>query len=73
MGFVCDGAKVSCTYKVSFAAMNGMISAKMAVDGEHVSDGSGISKVDVDKTIKNLGKLNNEVLNSANKGIIDLI
>ncbi len=73
MGFVCDGAKVSCTYKVSFAAMNGMISAKMVVDGDHVSDGSGISKVDVDKTIKNLGKLNNEVLNSANKGIIDLI
>lgn len=73
MGFVCDGAKVSCTYKVSFAAMNGMISAKIVVDGNHVSDGSGISKVDVDKTIRNLGKLNNEVLNSANKGIIDLI
>lgn len=73
MGFVCDGAKVSCTYKVSFAAMNGMISAKMVIDGDHVSDGSGISKFDVDRTIKNLGKLNNEVLNSANKGIIDLI
>jgi len=73
MGFVCDGAKVSCTYKVSFAAMNGMISAKMVMDGDHVCDGSGINKVDIDRTIKNLGKLNNEVLNSANKGIIDLI
>ncbi|KFZ26937.1 MAG: Serine dehydratase alpha chain [Candidatus Izimaplasma bacterium HR2] len=73
MGFVCDGAKVSCTYKVSFAAMNGMISAKMVIDGNHVCDGTGLNKVDVDKTIKNLGKLNNEILNSANKGIIDLI
>ena len=73
MGFVCDGAKVSCTYKVSFAAMNGMISAKMVLDGNHVCDGTGLNKVDVDKTIKNLGKLNNEILNSANKGIIDLI
>jgi len=73
MGFVCDGAKVSCTYKVSFAAMNGMISAKMVIDGDHTADGTGLSKVNVDKTIKNLGKLNNEILNSANKGIIDLI
>ena len=73
MGFVCDGAKVSCTYKVSFAAMNGMISAKMVIDGNHVCDGTGLNKVDVDRTIKNLGKLNNEILNSANKGIIDLI
>ena len=73
MGFVCDGAKVSCTYKVSFAAMNGMISAKMVIDGNHICDGTGLNKVDVDKTIKNLGKLNNEILNSANKGIIDLI
>lgn len=73
MGFVCDGAKVSCTYKVSFAAMNGMIAAKMVIDGNHVCDGTGLNKVDVDKTIKNLGKLNNEILNSANKGIIELI
>lgn len=73
MGFVCDGAKVSCTYKVSFAAMNGMISGKMVIDGNHVCDGTGLNKVDVDKTIKNLGKLNNEILNSANKGIIELI
>lgn len=73
MGFVCDGAKVSCTYKVSFAAMNGMISGKMVIDHTNVCDGVGLNKVDVDKTIKNLGKLNNEILHSANKGIIELI
>lgn len=53
--------------------MNGMISGKMVIDGNHVCDGTGLNKVDVDKTIKNLGKLNNEILNSANKGIIELI
>ena len=73
MGFVCDGAKLSCTYKVSFAAMNGMIAGKMACEEGTVCDDSGINKIDVDKTIKNLGKLNNEILNSANKGIIELI
>ena len=31
MGFVCDGAKVSCTYKISFTAMNGMISANKGI------------------------------------------
>ena len=73
MGFVCDGAKMSCTYKVSFAAMNGMISGKMVNDETAVCDGMGLNKVDVDQTIRNLGKLNNEILNSANKGIIELI
>ncbi len=73
MGFVCDGAKVSCTYKVSFAAMNGMIAAKMVTDQRVSCDGFGLNKMDVDETIRNLGKLNNEILNSANKGIIELI
>ena len=73
MGFVCDGAKMSCTYKVSFAAMNGMISGKMVNDETAICDGMGLNKVDVDQTIRNLGKLNNEILHSANKGIIELI
>ena len=73
MGFICDGAKLSCVHKVSFASMNGMISGKMAVDNDAVCDGTGLNKLDVDQTIKNLGKLNNEIMNSANKGIIELI
>lgn len=73
MGFVCDGAKLSCTHKVSFAAMNGMISAKMVYDNSGTCDGTGLNKVDVNQTIKNLGKLNNEILHSANKGIIELV
>jgi L-cysteine desulfidase len=73
MGFVCDGAKMSCTYKVSFAAMNGMIAGKMVLDQTAICDGLGLNHIDVDKTIRNLGKLNNEILNNANKGIIELI
>jgi L-cysteine desulfidase len=73
MGFVCDGAKVSCSYKVSFAAMNGVIAAKMVTDQTVACDGFGLTKIDVDQTIRNLGKLNNEILYSANKGIINLI
>jgi L-cysteine desulfidase len=73
MGFVCDGAKVSCTYKVSFAAMNGMIAGKMVLDNPGSCDGFGLNKTNVDQTIKNLGKLNNEILSNANKGIIELI
>lgn len=73
MGFVCDGAKLSCTHKVSFAAMNGMIAGKMAIEDQSYCDGTGLNKVNVDITIKNLGKLNNEILTSANKGIIELI
>jgi L-cysteine desulfidase len=73
MGFICDGAKLSCTHKVSFAGMNGMISAKMVIDNHQTCDGTGLNKIDVDSTIKNLGKLNNEIMHTANKGIIELI
>jgi len=73
MGFICDGAKLSCTHKVSFAGMNGMIAAKMVLDNQKTCDGTGLNKIDVDATIKNLGKLNNEIMHSVNKGIIDLI
>jgi len=73
MGFICDGAKLSCTHKVSFAAMNGMIAAKLVLDNEQTCDGTGLNKTDIDATIKNLGKLNNEIMHSVNKGIIDLI
>jgi L-cysteine desulfidase len=73
MGFICDGAKVSCTYKISFAAMNGMIAANMVMDQNINCDGFGLNKMNLDDTIKNLSKLNNEILNGANKGIISLI
>ncbi|MEC9485172.1 MAG: L-serine ammonia-lyase, iron-sulfur-dependent, subunit alpha [Candidatus Izemoplasma sp.] len=73
MGYVCDGAKLSCTYKVSFAAMNGMIAGKMSLDHPGTCDGTGLNNQDLDKTIANLGKLNNEILKGANKGIIELI
>jgi len=73
MGVVCDGAKVSCTYKVSFAAMNGMIAAKTVLDHPDMCNGIGLNRSSVDETIRNLGILNNEILNNANKGIIDLI
>ncbi len=73
MGFVCDGAKISCTYKVSFAAMNGLVASQMVLDQSISCDGLGINKLDVDQTIRNLGRLNNEILDPANKGIISLI
>ncbi len=53
--------------------MNGMIAGKMILDQNATCDGIGINNIDVDVTIKNLGKLNNEILNTANKGIIELI
>lgn len=73
MGFVCDGAKLSCTNKVAFAAMNGMISGKMSIDNDSSCDGTGLNKIDIENSFNNLGKLNNEILSHANKGIIELI
>ncbi len=73
MGVICDGAKLSCTYKVSFAAMNGIIAAKSVMDNPGICYGTGITKDNLDETIRNLGKLNNDILRNASKQIVDLI
>ncbi|MFK5883628.1 MAG: L-serine ammonia-lyase, iron-sulfur-dependent, subunit alpha [Candidatus Izemoplasma sp.] len=73
MGYVCDGAKLSCTNKVAFAAMNGMIAGKMVIDNDDACDGTGLNKIDIEISLDNLGKLNNEILSNVNKGIIELI
>jgi L-cysteine desulfidase len=73
MGVICDGAKLSCTYKVSFAAMNGIIAAKSVMDNPGVCYGTGLTKDDLDETIRNLGRLNNDILRNTSKQIVDLI
>ena len=72
-GILCDGAKKSCAFKVAFSAENGVIAAKMAIDGESFEDENGINKPDVEKSIQNIASINNEALDDARNKILTLI
>lgn len=53
-GMICDGAKPSCTLKISSGVSTAVLSAIMAMEQKVVSSLEGIVDDDVDKTIENL-------------------
>jgi L-cysteine desulfidase len=56
-GMICDGAKPSCTLKVSNGVSTAMLSAMMAMENKVVTAVEGIAEEEVDKTIANLTKI----------------
>ena len=72
-GMVCDGAKGGCSFKLSTAASEAIIQAKLAMAGIVIGDYDGITNPDADATIKNLGKFCNEGMKSADKEIINIM
>ncbi len=56
-GMICDGAKPSCTLKVSNGVSTAMLSAMMAMENKVVTAVEGIAEIEVDKTIANLTKI----------------
>lgn len=72
-GMFCDGAKESCAYKLSIAAMMAIQFAYMAVDGCGLPAGIGIVGNTVEDTFYNLGQLNNFGMRETDRMIVKLI
>ncbi|MCR4422274.1 MAG: serine dehydratase subunit alpha family protein [Spirochaetales bacterium] len=58
-GMICDGAKVSCAYKLSAAASSAVEYAYFAMNGAFVPKGDGIVGYTIEQTLENLATLNN--------------
>ncbi|MBW3531611.1 MULTISPECIES: serine dehydratase subunit alpha family protein [unclassified Shewanella] len=71
-GMVCDGAKASCAMKVSTSSSAAVRSFLMALSSHNVS-GQGIIATDVEKTIKNIGKMILNGMSSTDVTIIDIM
>ena len=56
-GMVCDGAKVGCAMKVASGVSSALQSAVLAREGMCISEHDGIIEKDIEKTIRNLGKI----------------
>lgn len=72
-GMVCDGAKGGCSFKLSTAASEAIIQAKLALKNVFASDLDGIIGQEVESTIKNLGKFCVEGMKLADKNIIEIM
>ena len=55
-GMICDGAKPSCSLKISSGISTALLSALMAIENKSISGQEGIVDEDVDQTIRNMSK-----------------
>lgn len=72
-GVICDGAKESCSFKVSSAARNAVLIGYNSVKGIYAKEGEGIIYHDLNDTINVISKLNNISMYSLEKMILDKI
>lgn len=72
-GMLCDGAKESCAFKVSFAAECAVISGNMAVNKVGIRAGSGIITDNIDENIRNIGLINNLGMKEADNIMLEIL
>ena len=72
-GMICDGAKPSCSMKLSSGVSTALISAMMAMEGQCVSSVEGIIDDDIDQTIRNLTHIGRDGMNETDSLILDIM
>jgi L-cysteine desulfidase len=72
-GIICDGAKASCSMKVSTAASAAIKAALMAASHIRVSADDGIVAEAVDDSIANLGRLSREGMAETDRQIVAIM
>lgn len=72
-GMVCDGAKVGCAMKVASGVSSAIQSAVLALDGTCISEHDGIIEKDIEKTIRNLGRIGSVGMQKTDNLILDIM
>lgn len=72
-GMICDGAKPSCSLKLSSGVSTAMLSAMLAMQGCSVSSLEGIIDEDVDRSIRNLTGIGREAMEETNRMVVDIM
>ena len=72
-GMICDGAKPSCSLKLSSGVSTAMLSAMLAMQSRSVSSMEGIIDDDVDRSIRNLTSIGREAMQETNKMVVDIM
>lgn len=72
-GMICDGAKPSCSMKLTSGVSTAVMSAMMAMEGKCVTSVEGIIDEDVDKTIRNLTLIGSQGMNETDKLVMEIM
>ncbi len=72
-GMVCDGAKVGCAMKVASGVSSSLQSAVLAREGICISEHDGIIEKDIEKTIRNLGRIGSVGMQNTDNMILDIM
>jgi len=72
-GMICDGAKPSCSMKLSSGVSTAVLSAMLAMEQKFVTSVEGIIEDDVDKSIDNLILIGAQGMQETDKLILDIM
>ena len=72
-GMICDGAKPSCSMKLTSGVSTAVLSAMMAMDGHCVTPVEGSIEEDVDKCIRNLTAIGRDGMNETDRLVLGIM
>lgn len=72
-GMICDGAKPSCSMKISSGVSTALMSAMLAVNGRCVTSAEGIVCDDVDQTVHNLTSIGRESMDETDRLVLRIM
>lgn len=72
-GMLCDGAKPSCSMKVSSGVSSALFSALLAIEDRAVTPQEGIIDADVDRTIENLTSIGRDAMGETDRRVLDIM
>lgn len=72
-GMICDGAKPSCSLKITSGVSTALLSALLSMEGRHVTSAEGIIDDDVDKSIHNLTSIGKDAMLETDNMVLNIM
>ena len=72
-GMICDGAKPSCSLKISSGVGTALMSAMLAMDSKCVTEAEGIICDDVDRSIHNLTSIGRDAMQATDRLVLHIM
>ena len=72
-GMICDGAKPSCSLKITSGVSTAVLSALLSMEGKCVTSAEGIIDDDVDKSIHNLTSIGADAMRNTDDMVLNIM
>lgn len=72
-GMICDGAKPSCSLKITSGVSTAVLSALLSMENKHVTSAEGIIDEDVDRSIRNLTSIGKDAMATTDEMVMRIM